>query len=204
MPSKGSRIGEIILIPGLLEPALVFAPLAWRLRRRCGEVLIWPDRMIFRNLDRSVERLGDRIDESCGGGRVALVTHSFGDWIARQAIAGTPNHRVACVISLTPVLRPGLLPWLLYLTTGRLIPEIAVIFDRDQCRQNLSLRQIESMQPATLRRLVIWSRIDESVRRVPLTDHPGIDVETYWATHMTISWRPRVVRRIEQAIFGNR
>ena len=196
------RLQKIILLPGLLEPAVVFAPLAWRLRRRCDEVLIWPDRMIFRNLKASVDRLAEQLADVPSGAAVGLVTHSFGDWVARQAIARNPNHRVVAVVSLTPALSPGLLPWLLYLTSGRLIPEVAVMFDRHRCCEHLSLRDPSGNQSAPPpRRLVIWSRIDESVRRVSLAEQAHIGVETYWATHMTIGLRPLIGRRIERFLF---
>ncbi len=181
---------ELILIPGLLEPHFAFFPLK-RSLKRCGEqVHCWPDRLVFRSLDASVDRLVEAIaGDPTQLGEIAIVTHSFGDWIARAALAKSARHRVTAMVSLTPVMRAGFLPSLLYGVSGNLIPEIRVIMNSE-----LAAAHLDCCQSA--RRLVVWSRFDESLRAIPLDHLSNVQVQRVWATHMSIVWQPNVIRLV--------
>jgi hypothetical protein len=152
----------------------------------------FPDRYIFRNIQCSINRLADRIDGDNQGQSIAIVTHSFGDWVARQAIAQVSSHNVAALASVAPVMRSGLVPFGLRLVSGNLIPEVKIITNRQRAAANLNLGD-------QVRRLVIWAKVDECVRCVPL-DHLA-KVQHVTATHLTVILQSNVLRMVEEFIF---
>jgi hypothetical protein len=180
-------IRRVLLIPGLLEPRVALWPLQRALAESFPQADIWRDRIVFRDLDRSVGRLAEAIS---GADRkdLAIVTHSFGDWVTRQAIARTESHRVAALVSIAPAMRAGLLSRLAYLMTWRLTPELTVINDRRRVGEHLDC-------DADLKRLVLWARFDESLRRVPLSTDGHTRVECVTATHLSIVLQPKVLAR---------
>lgn len=183
---------RLILIPGLFEPRFAFLPLKRSLATKVDRVECWRDRIAFRSVEDSVDRLADTIAGNVDDqGTIGIVTHSFGDWVARAAIAKSRDHRVTAMVSLTPVMRAGFLPSLLYGLTGNLIPEIKIIMNRDRASANLDCDD-------RIRRLVIWSRFDESLRRVRLDHVRNLQVERVWATHFSIAWQPNVIRAVNR------
>lgn len=187
---------RLILIPGLFEPRFAFLPLKRALAEKVDHVECWRDRIAFRSVEDSVNRLADTIAENGDDrGTIGIVTHSFGDWVARAAIAKSQSHRVTAMVSLTPVIRAGFLPSLLYGLTGNLVPEIKVIMNRDRASANLDCDD-------RVRRLVIWSRFDESLRPVPLDHVRNLQVERVWATHFSIPWQPNVIRIVSRYLAG--
>ena len=163
-------------------------PLRRSLRHHCDRVDCWRDRIVFRDLQASVDRVANEISgDAAQQGTVAIVTHSFGDWIARAAIAQSPNHRVKSLVSLAPVMRAGFLPMVAYGLTGNLVPEIKVIMNSAAASANLDCDD-------RVRRLVIWSRFDESLRQVALDGINNLEVERVWATHLSIPWQPNTRR----------
>ncbi|TWT54711.1 hypothetical protein Pla22_23620 [Rubripirellula amarantea] len=186
---------SVILIPGLFEPSIALLPLQISMQTHAETIERWHDRIAFRSFEKSVSRLADAIagdpDEL---GSIGLVTHSFGDWVARAAIAKSSHHRVRSMVSLAPVMRSGFLSWLAYALTWKLIPEIKVIMDRELACANLNCDQ-------RVRRLVIWSHFDESLRQMPLDQVPNVRVEKVWATHLSIAWQPRVLRLAKNFLF---
>lgn len=189
-----SQIQQVILIPGLLEPRAAFWPLKRRLRQRCERVEYFHDRYIFRNVQHSIERLAEKIGGANANQSIAIVTHSFGDWVARQAIAQTSTHGVAALVSVAPVMRGGLMPLGLRMVSGNLIPEIKIITNPESAAANLEL-------DSRVRRLVIWAKADASVRCVPLD---GIaTAEHVPATHLSVILQPGVQRTIEAFLFAD-
>ncbi len=181
---------RVILIPGLLEPRLGMFPLWMALRSDIERVEFWRDRIAFRNVEASVDRLaGEIAGDAAKQDGISLVTHSFGDWVARAAIARSPSHRVVSMVSLAPVMRSGFFPTLAYAATCNLIPEIKIIMDRVNASANLNC-------DPKLRRLVIWSRFDESLRSIALDHIPNLRVERVFATHLTIGWQPNVLKLV--------
>lgn len=190
------RFQEIILIPGLLEPRFAMWPLRWSLRNDCDHVECWRDRLAFRRLESSVNRLAERISGDCDeDGAIGIVTHSFGDWVARAALARQPNHRVTALVSLAPVMRAGLLPSLAYVLTRNLIPEIAVIMDASRASANLDC-------DSQTRRLVVWSRLDESLRSVDLTHIKNLQSRRVLATHLSITLQSNVHRMVKEFLYA--
>lgn len=186
---------RILLVPGLLEPRLLMCPLRYRLRKHFEHVEIWRDRYIFRDVDASVARLsewiqGDRCDTS-----LAIVTHSFGDWVARRAIAQTPSHRVAALVSIAPVMRSGCLVNAFRGVGGGLIPEIAIIADPARASENLDCDR-------AVGRLVIWANADVGVRQIDLSHLSHMDARRVAATHLSVIVQPNVHSMIEQFLLG--
>ncbi len=186
-------VNRIILIRGLVEPQCVFWPLRRVLKKHCGRVDIFRDRILLRNTEASIERLSRLIVPEKSDDTVGIVSHSFGDWIARQAIARTPDHGVRRLISVTPALELGWLTAAFHLATGGVVPELKIIADRQLARANLELEP-------SLRRTVIWSKIDCCVRPIALAHVAGVDVFDVWATHMTAVMQPNVVRLIARGM----
>jgi hypothetical protein len=155
----------------------------------------WRDRLIFRSLEISVNRLADAIsgDANTDGG-IGIVTHSFGDWIARAAIAKSHRHCVRAMVSLAPVMRAGFLPSMLYLLTGNLIPEIEVIMDNEKAFANLDC-------DCRIRRLVIWSRFDESLRSIPLDHLHNVEVLRVYGTHLSMTFQSNVIARVNEYLY---
>jgi hypothetical protein len=194
MSSKTPR--RLILVPGLLEPRLALLPLKYALAKRVDHVECWRDRLAFRSLDESVNRLSDAIaGETERLGAIGIVTHSFGDWVARAAIAKSRRHRVTAMVSLAPAMRAGFLPSVLSGLTGRRIPEIKVIMDRNSASANLDCDD-------RVRRLVVWARMDESLRSIPLDHVANLEVRRVWATHCSIVFQPDVLRLVSRFLLG--
>ncbi len=186
------RPAMVILIPGLLEPRFAMLPLRVSLQRHFDHVECWRDRLAFRHLEASIDRLADQIaGDPEVDGSIGLVTHSFGDWIARAAIARQPYHRVRKLVSVAPVMRAGFLPFLSHMLTGNLVPEIAVIMDRERASANVDC-------DPRVRRLVIWSRFDESLRRIDLTEIKNLETCQVIATHLSIVMQPNVIRMVSR------
>jgi pimeloyl-ACP methyl ester carboxylesterase len=187
-------IRRIILVPGLLEPRIALWPLKRVLQKRCERVECFPDRIAFRKLDDSVDRLADMLHEGDQEGSIGIVTHSFGDWVARQAIARTPEHRVTALVSVAPAMRAGLFLYGLHLLSGNLIPEVAVIMDAGKASANLDCDD-------HVRRLVIWAKADECVLSIDLDHIRRIQVLRVLATHLSVILQPNVWKLIENNLF---
>ncbi|GAA5505801.1 hypothetical protein [Novipirellula caenicola] len=187
-------IDKVLLIPGFCEPPLFLWPLKLALQRHCDDVQLWPDRLIFRDLEESVARLQRTLQEHQSGGAIALVTHSFGDWVARRAITASRSHQVSSLVSIAPVMQAGLVPDLLHHATGDVIPEVAVMGDpvRANCDADVD---------ASVRRLVIWASMDLYVRPVEIDEHPNATVHHLIGSHLTVAMQPNSLRLISQFLF---
>ena len=190
----GHTIRRIILVPGLLEPRIALWPLKRTLQKRCEQVECFRDRIAFRKLDASIDRLADMLCEGDQEDSIGIVTHSFGDWVARQAIARTPEHRVTALVSVAPAMRAGLFIYALHLVSRNLIPEVAVIMDAAKASANVDCDD-------HVRRLVIWAKADECIQSVDLDHIPGIQVQRVLATHLSVILQPRVLKIIENNLF---
>ncbi len=121
--------------------------------------------------------------------RIASVTGS----LARPSRS---NQIIAfrTMVSLAPVMRAGFLTSVLYALTGKLIPEIGVIMDVNRASANLDC-------DSRVRRMVVWSKFDESLRSVDLTQIENIETRRVMATHFSIAWQPNVRRIVREFMF---
>ncbi|MFG0286846.1 MAG: esterase/lipase family protein [Rhodopirellula sp. JB044] len=191
---NAAPIDRVVLIPGLLEPRIALLPMRQHLRRHAKDVTIWRDRYAFRNTETSVQRLSTFITDAGREERIGIVTHSFGDWVARQAIASSPNHRVDALVSIAPVIRCGFVPNVMHYLGGDLMPEIAIIANAERASESLDCDR-------SLRRMVIWASIDLGVGRADLNHLPHVKVHRVAATHLSIVLQPNVFRLVETSLF---
>lgn len=187
------RVERILLVPGLLEPRISMWPLKWRLGRQGAQVEIWRDRYIYRSLEGSVSRLADTIAEETRP--LTLVTHSFGDWVARAAIARCPEHRIDALVSVAPVIATGPIPVAMHLLTAGTVPELQVMMDPSSAGSHLN-------PDPSVRRMLIWARIDHFVRSVPDHEIPDARIVRVAATHLSVILHPGACREIEQFVLG--
>lgn len=195
MPEQVAAIDRILLIPGLLELRSAMLPLRQHLANQWENVEIWRDRYIFRDVDASVARLSDWIRDDGSEKNLAIVTHSFGDWLARRAIAQTPHHRVVALASIAPVMRSGCVITAIHYAGGDFIPEIKIIADPVIAAENLDFDR-------AVRRIVIWANVDLAVRPIDLNHLPYIATERVLATHLSVILQPNVHTKIERFLLG--
>lgn len=188
---NADEIERVLLIPGLMEPQGALLPLRQLLRKDFQHVEIWKDRYAFRNVENSVSRLIEKIGSDPETPRLAIVTHSFGDWVARQAIARTPDHRVAALVSIAPVMACGLVPRVLHWLGGDILPEIAIIANADRAAAALQC-------DPSLRRMVIWAASDIAVARVDLSHLRNVETHRINATHLSVVLQPNVHRLVQR------
>lgn len=173
----------VLLVPGLFSPRWHMSGLLGRLQRSGFRARVWDDASVFRNLDSSIERLHRDISAHEPG--IGVVTHSFGDWLFRQAVAGSACS-VTSLVSLVPVMRASTVAKLLA-PLGRIAPEIAVM-----AREDRSARALGT--PPEIRRLVVWARFDPWVRRTALDAFENTRSVVVTGSHNSILWQPQVQR----------
>ncbi len=192
------RPWAVILMPGFFSPRWMLRPMRRGLSDRLigqpastsaprfDRVTIWDNAVVFKPPAQSVDRLAEHL--SVCDQPIAMVTHSFGDWIARQAIdrltlSGRPMP-VRAIASLAPVWRDVPAARLAARVGGRWLPEIAVMCDPRVASSAVNL------DPA-IRRLVVWASLEPWVRPVM---PPSIDAEVRFVagTHNSIVAQPGV------------
>ncbi|TWU35962.1 esterase/lipase family protein [Novipirellula artificiosorum] len=182
-------IDQIVLVPGFFEPRLLMQPLRYSLRKTSLRTQIWRDRWAFRSLDRSIDRL--RLEISAANrserGTIAIVTHSFGDWVARQAIAEAKNHRVTHLVSIAPIMNASPVAKGLRAIGCGLIPEVPVMASATRASEN------SDVGPG-IRRLILWANLDVWIRPPKVVEHA--QTRSLWATHLSIILQPNVHRAV--------
>ena len=190
-------LSQIFLVPGFGEQPRLLLPLKHALRQSAATVEIWPDRMLCRNLEQSVNRLRDALlDQQACGRTVAVVTHSFGDWIVRQAIADLPSPPIEALVSIAPIIAASPMAKLLKLLGGGIFSEVPVMADADQAGKN-------SLIDKRIRRLVIWATFDVWIQPIEFPSDLNITVRRRWATHLSIVLQPNVHRLVTEFIQGD-
>jgi len=187
---------RILMVPGLCEPPVALSMLRRALQKRCPQVDIFRDRIAFRQIDRSVDRLRCQLQRRDRDDSVAVITHSFGDWVARQVIFGATDHAVDALVSIAPVMRAGWLPIGLHLISGNLLPEIKVMMDPSRVATHLDIDR-------SIRRLVIWAKADESVREVDLGHLKHVQVRRVDGTHISVVLQRSVHGMIGDFLFAS-
>lgn len=72
-------------------------------------------------------------------GPIGMVTHSFGDWIARAALQQLPPGRVDQMVSLAPVMTTSPAARLTKPLLGRWLPAFAAMGDAEHARRGIPL-----------------------------------------------------------------
>ncbi len=187
-------INRVVLVTGLIEPRAAFWPLRHKIKRHDVPVEYFRDRIVFRNLEKSVRRLAELLSDDGGASPIGVVTHSFGDWVARRAIAAAADHRVEALVSIAPVMRAGFLPKMTRLVSGKLIPEIATITDPRRAAADADCDD-------RVRRLVVWGKFDECLKPVDLSAISNLESRSVPATHMSVVMQPDVLDMVDRFLF---
>ncbi|MBT8144039.1 MAG: hypothetical protein KJO55_05015 [Gammaproteobacteria bacterium] len=174
----------VVLVPGLFSPRWLLWPLKRSLNRAGFAAHTWDEARIFAPAEQSVELLRQHL--LAGADRsIDVVTHSFGDWLFRQAMA-EPCPAVRRVVALAPVMRSSPVAAAANaLGLGRLIPEVAVMASENRAGERPGL-------PTATRRLVVWARFDPWIRRPALDDSQTVVT----GTHNSIVLMPAVHRLV--------
>lgn len=174
----------MLLVPGFFSPKWMMLPLRGALRRQGFSVRAWDGASVFGPVEKSVAALARRLQDYPPP--LGVVTHSFGDWLCRQALQSAGAHPIRSMVSIVPLMASSP-PARAAAPLGRLIPEIGVMADPQRSASGLAL-------PAEIDRLVIWARIDPWVRRP--ANVPGAREVTVAGTHNTVVAQQRVYKLV--------
>ena len=184
------QYSRIILVGGFCEPLWMLKPLQHALRGCChSAVETWQDVIVFRDLEKSVRLLREELIRQQNRD-VAIVSHRFGDWIVRQAIADLPDPPIRALVSVAPIMAASPFFKVLRCLGGSCVAEVPIMADVARSAANVSI-------DPRIRRLVLWARIDPWVRPYSLVPQANLHVRWCWATHLTIVWQPNVHRIIQ-------
>lgn len=185
-------IRRVLLVPGFCEPRWLLWPVGRALRNSGRSVEMWHDRMVCRSLDQSIDLLRRELEKAIhDDASLAIVTHSFGDWMVRQAIAQSSRSTVAALVSLTPVIGPSPFAKVLKCLGGGCVSEIAVMTDSIRAGEHANLN-------SSIRRMVVWAAIDLWVRAIEFENVENIEVRRCLATHLSIALQPNIHQQINQ------
>ena len=184
-----------VLVPGLFSPRWMMLPMAAYLRRRLDRVTAWDHPTVFGDMDRNVRTLDGYLSEHLGDRRpappVALVTHSFGDWITRRVLQRRrydgrplPTH----LVSIGPVVTSNPASAIADRVVGGRITEIAIMADEDLASESLVI-------PPSVAHLALWPRIDPWIRRSSYRSPQTIE-RRVWASHNSALFQPGVMRTV--------
>lgn len=186
------RLDRIVLVPGFCEPRWLLWPLKTALSDCADCVEIWHDDLVHRKLERSIDKLHDAFaiwnrDHQ----RVAVVTHSFGDWITRQALARSQQHPVHAIASIAPIIAASPIAKVIRCLGGNWISEVPVMANRERASE------FATVSPE-VRRLIIWGAADPWVRPYPFAESVNQKVEHVYATHITVVLQPAIHRSVRR------
>jgi len=186
------RLDRILLVPGFCEPRWLLWPIQRALSDCADCVEIWHDDRIRRKLERSIAKLQESLATwSSKQQRVAIVTHSFGDWITRQALARSQDHSVHALASIAPIIAASPIARVLQCLGGNWVSEVPVMANRERASE------FATVSPA-VRRLVIWGVADPWVRPYPFAEAVNQKVEHVCATHLSVVLQPAIHRRVRR------
>ncbi len=190
----GEHPGRILLVPGFTSPRWVLLPLYLYLKRKHPHIELWDHPRVFSELNVTIEALADKLRAATKAGQnVKLVSHSFGDWVARSALAEAGEVRVAKLISITPVVeRVPPARWVCRLT-GRMIPELQVMADAERAAAHLEAA-------AKVEHILIWAKWDLIVRRPKPWPDSAAREFSLPGMHMTLPFQPRLWRLVAEEL----
>ncbi|MGV3485706.1 MAG: hypothetical protein ACO1RT_14915 [Planctomycetaceae bacterium] len=166
-------------------------PLRFALAGVCSpNAAIWRDSIVGRDLDASIDRLRDEmIRQQSEGGRTAIVTHSFGDWIVRQAIADFSQPPISALVSIAPLMSASPIGRVLRLVSGRCISEVPIMADASRAGVHVAV-------DSRIRRLILWAAVDAWVRPFAIDEQENLTVRYCCGTHLSLVLQPNVQRFI--------
>ncbi|QDV62925.1 esterase/lipase family protein [Crateriforma conspicua] len=190
MPKIEFPTTGLILIPGFMSPAWMMRPLHRALRDRFATTVLFDYPRVFSNLSKTVGQLRDRIDAGPVD-RWVLVTHSFGDWVARAALAcrdHSESPKVIKAVSIAPVIDAVPMARRVRPLLGRFSQEIRIMSDR---------QAVQSDYPPNVQRIVLWTRWEWLMKAPPSDLH---ELKTINATHNSVLFQPAGIAAVRGAI----
>lgn len=179
----------VILVPGFLSPRWLILPLAHHLERTCFEVIAWDHLTLFDDPQSNVDFLSSKLQqEKEKGTSVSIVAHSFGDWIARQALASAADSSVDQWISIAPVKREVKIAQLIHRFTRDHLSEISIMSNRERAAQ-------EPIPEGDIHHETILATWDWFLTRA--TEKCNYKVT---GTHNSILFTPKLWRLVEQIL----
>lgn len=177
----------IYLIPGFMSPAWMMYPLAVYLESINSpgfeKIVRWDYPRVFSDPHDTIVKLADELD-SYPDRSVAIVAHSFGDWIARSALNRTRKRSVSKMVSTCPVVSAVPVAKLAQKMTGDWIPEFSIMASDERTKVDVPLHlQIQQSN--------IWARGEMLVRRTDERDS-RIRERFVWASHNSVLFQPNV------------
>ncbi len=183
---------KIILVPGFLSPRWMLRPLYGHLKDQFAEfaeVVLWDHPHILSEPFAVADELQSWLERETGGDNVALVTHSFGDWVARKAIQSSAVE-VDKLLSICPVIRAVPTARMFAALTRDLVPEVRVMADGKSAASYLELPQVRD-------HLVIWARWDFWIRRRDRWPRTETRQRTVNGFHNSVIFQPSVWKQAE-------
>lgn len=160
-------------------------PLARQLRRSPMRVITWDYPRVFSNIDESVATLSSLMQRENRMGRsIGLITHSFGDWIARQAVASLEEVSIARWISICPVIREVPVAQWIHRWCGDRLAEIAIMADPEEASANL-------VDGSAVKHTTIWAQWEWLVR-----PREGMPRHELLGTHNSVLFQPNLWRLV--------
>ena len=165
-------------------------PMGRYLRNRFAAVTVWDHPHWLDRVDVNVAAMGEFLSTVPRELRLAIVTHSFGDWIVRRWMCDGGAPRLSALVSLAPVLTTNFASRMVGHLTGDRIDEIAIMRNPARAEANRCIAP-------TVRHLAVWPRVETWIRRQ--TYRGGHTMETaVWGTHNSIVMQPGVMRTVEK------
>ncbi|QDT11932.1 hypothetical protein K239x_39340 [Planctomycetes bacterium K23_9] len=132
-------------------------PLQRYLRKRFSSVVCWDYPRVFTDLDRTLDQLALRFDQHTDGS-VAVVAHSFGDWVVRSALHRMKSRAVNSLVSVCPVVTSVAAAEILSQVSSDLVPELTVM-------ANVEQSEVPLPNQMNIKRSLVWARGETLVRR---------------------------------------
>lgn len=186
----GSSKLNILLVPGLFSPRWMLRPMGAYLGKRFTSTQVWDHPNWIGDVDENLTALENHWRGLNPKLPLAVISHSFGDWIVRELMSRSGVRRPTHLVSLAPVVKSNLASQWIGKWVGDRCGELAVMRDAERASQNLTV-------PASVRHLVMWPKFDPWIQKGHYQSPQTID-ETIWATHNSAPMQPGVMRRVEQ------
>ncbi|QDT03078.1 Alpha/beta hydrolase family protein [Rubripirellula lacrimiformis] len=169
----------VVLVPGFMSPAWMMWPMAKYLQGSFHRVVRWDYPRIFVDLEVSVTSLADQLS-ALDSPQIAIVTHSFGDWLTRSALQRIQSPRQIRLISLCPVTTNVPIVTLTSPLSQYITPELRIM-------SQAASAEVSLPNSLDIRRTVIHAKGDLLVRQQVADDQRFVV-----ASHNSVLFQPNV------------
>jgi len=174
---------RILLVPGFMSPGWMFAPLHRALGDSFPSVEVWDHPTVFDEPARIVAALANELRNA--NQRIGIVSHSFGDWIVRGAIAQSKTKDVGKLISICPVTTSVPTARLLRKVSLDVTPELQLMCDEFRSSASLDFN-------SSIDHLVLWATFDVFVFKPSPWPREETEHRSVLGTHNSILFQPNI------------